>query len=115
MEGRKQLESGLSPREYLGILGTHPYNGETGRTLEDFISGFIVRLENADEVSNDGDDLNALWCLGQYYKLPYAEVVPVGRWVRGVGRVRLDSHRTGNKKCTRIAGASTTVRLVRPH
>jgi hypothetical protein len=92
-------------------LQTEPYQGESGKTLEDFLTEFLVRLETTNEVSYDGDDLNALWCLAQYYKIPYAEVVPVGRWIRSVGRLRLDSHRTGNKKCTKNVGVSTIVRL----
>ena len=109
--GRKQLETGLSPREYLQILRTPPYQGETGRTLEEFITEFLIRLENTGEVSHDVHDSNALWFLGQYLKIPYAEVVPTGRWIRDLGRVRLDMHRTGNKKCTKAVGASTIVRL----
>jgi hypothetical protein len=109
--GRKQLEIGLSPREYLKILQAEPYQGETGKTLEDFLVGFLTRLEILGEVSHDVSDNNALWCLGQYLRVPYAELVPTGRWFREVGRVRLDMHRTGNKKCTKSWGASTTVRL----
>ena len=112
--GRKQLEIGSSPREYLQTLQTDAYRGETGKTLEDFIASFLVRLETTNEVSNDVRDDNALWCLGQYMKITYAEVVPTGRWIGSVGRVRLDMHRMGNKLCTKSWGASTTVRLLRP-
>ena len=110
--GRKQLEIGLSPREYLRALQEPAYAGETGTTLEDFITQFLTRLETTNEVSNDISDNNALWCLGQYMKISYAEVVPAGRWHRPVGRVRLDMHRTGNKRCTWNVGAATVVRLV---
>jgi hypothetical protein len=109
--GRRQLEVGHSPREYLQTLQTETYEGETGKTLEDFITDFLTHLETTDEVSNDVNDHNALWCLGQYLRISYAEVVPTGRWVRDVGRVRLDMHRTGNKVCTKNWGASSTVRL----
>ena len=112
--GRKQLETGASPREYLQALQSEIYEGETGKTLEDFITGFITRLETSNEVSNDVNDNNALWCLGQYFKISYAEVVPSGRWIGDLGRVRLDAHRTGNKLCTKSWGCSTTVRLIRP-
>lgn len=112
--GRKQLEIGSSPREYLRKLQEEAYQGETGKTLEDFITEFLTRLGTTNEVSNDIRNNNALWCLGQYMKIPYAEVVPTGRWHRDVGRVRLDMHRTGNKRCTRNWGVSTTVRLIRP-
>lgn len=112
--GRRQLEIGSSPREYLQTLQTEAYQGETGKTLEDFITKFLTHLEATNEVSNDVHDNNALWCLGQYLKVPYAELVPTGRWYRDIGRTRLDMHRTGNKFCTRSWGGSSTVRLLRP-
>ena len=112
--GRRQLEIGSSPREYLQTLQTQAYQGETGKTLEDFITKFLTQLETTSEVSNDVRDNNALWCLGQYLKVTYAELVPTGRWIRDVGRVRLDMHRTGNKLCTRSWGGYSTVRLLRP-
>jgi len=111
LKGRKQLEAGCSPNEYLEILKGKAYVGETGKTLEDFILEFIFRLEKHKEVSFTDEDNNGLWCLGQYYKLPYDRVVPVGRWLGKVGRVRLDSHRTNNKLCTQNIGTSTVVRL----
>ncbi|MFA4932018.1 MAG: hypothetical protein WC625_03830 [Caldisericia bacterium] len=109
--GRKQLEIGHSPREYLQTLQTETYEGETGKTLEDFITRFLTHLETTDEVSNDVNDHNALWCLGQYLRIAYAELVPTGRWYRDVGRARLDMHRTGNRLCTKSWGGSSTVRL----
>jgi hypothetical protein len=112
--GRRQLEIGSSPREYLQTLQTEAYFGETGKTLEDFITKFLTHLGTTNEVSNDVQDNNALWCLGQYLKVTYAELVPTGRWFRDVGRVRLDMHRTGNRLCTRSWGGATTVRLLRP-
>lgn len=114
MGGRSQLEVGSSPKEYVRALQDEAYQGETGKTLEDFITEFLIRLETTNEVSNDIRDNNALWCLGQYMKIPYAEVVPAGRWHRDIGRARLDMHRTGNKRCTKSVGVSTTVRLIRP-
>jgi len=109
--GRRQLEIGFSPREYLRTLQTEAYQGETGKTLEDFIIKFLTHLESTHEVSHDVDDNNALWCSGQYMKISYGELVPTGRWHRDIGRLRLDMHRTGNKLCTKSWGASTTVRL----
>lgn len=109
--GRRQLEIGRSPREYLQTLQADEYQGETGKTLEDFITKFLVHLETTNEVSNDRKDENCLWCLGQYIKIEYAECVPTGRWERDIGRVRLDMHRTGNKQCAKSWGCSTVVRL----
>jgi hypothetical protein len=111
--GRRQLEIGSSPHEYLHTLRTDSYHRETGKTLEDFITEFLIHLETTDEVSNDRTDNNSLWCLGQYTKTKYAELVPTAWWHREFGRLRLDMHRTGNKLCTRSWGAATMVRLVR--
>jgi hypothetical protein len=114
LSGRKQPEIGLSPNEYLQALQSPPYRGETGKTLEDFMINFLTRLETTGEVSNDIADNNAVWCLGQYLKITYADVVPTGRWYRSIGRVRLDMHRSNNKECTKSWGAATVVRLSRP-
>lgn len=111
LAGRKQLEIGNSPFEYLMTLQMKPYQGETGQTLEDFITKFLCNLESTNEVSNDVSDNNALWLLGNYLKISYAELVPTGRWHRSVGRLRLDMHRTRNKECTKSWGCSTIVRL----
>lgn len=111
--GRKKLEVGNSPNEYRQILSQPEYFGETGKTLEDFLTEFIVNLITLNRISNNEDDLNGLWCLGQYVRLTYADVVPAGRWVGRVGRLRLDMHRSNNKKCTSMIGASTVVRLPR--
>ena len=111
---RRQLETGSTPRDYLRTLQTQAYFGETGKTLEDFITKFLTHLKTTNEVSNDVHDNNALWCLGQYLKVSYAELVPTGRWFRDVGRARLDMHRTGNRLCTRSWGGSSTVRLLKP-
>lgn len=110
--GRKQLEAFSTPRDYLQALQNPPYQGETGWTLEDFLTQFIVRLETSDQVSHDRIDNNALWLLGMYlpYLMPKAQGVPVGYWSRKVGRkLYLSAHRTGNR--FRMCGARTMVRL----
>lgn len=115
--GRRQLEIGSSPRDYLRILQTQAYQGETGKTLEDFISKFLTHLETTNEVSNDRYDNNALWLLGQYVKYVKqvrSDLVPTGWWHRPFGRARLDAHRPGNRAATRSWGGSTTVRLLKP-
>jgi hypothetical protein len=112
--GRKQLEIGSSPREYLRTLQTPAYQGETGETVEEFATRFLIRLGTANEVSNDRYDNNALWLLGHYVKYVEqvrSDLVPTGWWHREYGRARLDAHRPGNRQCTRSWGVSTTVRL----
>lgn len=115
--GRRQLETGCSPRDYLRTIQTKTYEGETGKTLEDFLTEFLIRLETTNEVSNDRHDNNALWLLGQYVKYVKrvrSDLVPTGWWHRDFGRVRLDAHRPGNRLCTGNWGGSTMVRLRRP-
>ncbi len=109
--GRRQIESGLSPCEYLDLLKGDAYRGETGPTLEDFLVEFLTRLRETGEVGREVEDANALWCLGQYMKISYAEIVPAARWIRRLGRLRLDAHRTRNRKCAWNVGAATVVRL----
>jgi len=115
--GRRQLETGSSPRDYLQTLHKQAYLGETGKTLEDFITKFLTHLETTNEVSNDRYDNNALWFLGQYVKYikqVKSDLVPTGWWHRYFGRARLDTHRPGNKLCTSSWGGSSTVRLLKP-
>ncbi len=115
--GRRQLEVGFSPRDYLRMLKTKAYEGETGKTIEDFVMGFLTRLEMTNEVSNDRYDNNSSWLLGQYAEYVdrvKSDLVPTGWWHRDYGRVRLDAHRPGNRICTRSWGGPTVVRLVRP-
>ena len=109
--GRMQLEISHSPNEYLQIMRQKEYSGETGKTLEDFIVKFLMRLELKNEISNNIYDDNAMWCLANYYKLPWADVIPTVNWLENVGRLRFGMHRSNNKLCTKSAGASTTVRL----
>jgi hypothetical protein len=112
LAGRKQLEGVLHPREFLQILNSIPYQGETGWVLEDFLAYFITQLETTNRVSHDRTDGNALWLLGTY--VPDMERMPnlvlVGYWSRGVGRkLYLTSHRTGNR--LKMCVARSMVRL----
>jgi len=111
LAGRPQLEIGSSPLEYLAALQAPEYVGESGKTLEDALTQFLVRLVSTRQISFDRDDGSAQWCLGQYFRLPYAQVVPTVWWARQIGRLRLDAHRTANKQCAQNWGVSTLVRL----
>lgn len=100
LAGRKQLEGVFHPREFLQLLNTPPYQGETGWVLEDLLTYFITQLEITNQVSHDRVDGNALWLLGTY--VPDLERTPnlvlIGYWSRDVGRkLYLASHRTGNR------------------
>jgi len=104
--GRKQLEEYSTPRDYLQTLSTPPYQGETGWTLEDFLTYFLTRLETTNQVCHDRHDGNALWLLGAYMpsSMPNAKLVPVGYWDSDAGRLlRLTAHRTGNRLRTWVA------------
>jgi len=63
------VELGHSPRKYLQILKEPMYQDESGTTLEDFTTHFLVYLATIHEVRNDVDDYNALWCLAQYFRI----------------------------------------------
>lgn len=109
---RQQLDCGSSPREYLSTMSAPAYQGESGWTLEDFLTYFITRLELTHQVSHDRADDNALWLLGQY--LPDLEktpnLVPVAYWSSEIGKkLYLSTHRTGNHFS--MCGARTIVRL----
>lgn len=98
--GRKQLEAYSTPRDYLQTLSTPTYQGETGWTLEDFLTHFITQLETTNQVSHDRYDSNALWLLGSYMpnSMPTPHLVLVGYWSRDAGRkMHLSAHRTGNR------------------
>ena len=111
--GRIQLEANSTPHDYLRTLSTPTYQGETGWTLEDFLTHFVTQLETTNQVSHDRYDSNALWLLGSY--MPNSghqgltNLVPVGYWDRVHGRIYLSAHRSGN----RLRGwvARSTVRL----
>ena len=112
MGGRKQLEAYSCPREYLQTLTTPAYEGETGWTLEDFLTHFITQLETTNQVSHDRYDSNALWLFGSYMpnSMPKALIVPVGYWSCDAGRkMYLSAHRTGNR--LRCCVARSMVRL----
>jgi hypothetical protein len=98
--GRRQLEAYSAPRDYLGTLGTPPYQGETGWALEDFLVHFMSQLETTNQVSHDRYDGNALWLLGSYMpdSMPHALLVLTGFWARDAGRrLYLSAHRSANR------------------
>ncbi len=98
--GRMQLEAGSTPTEYLALLGTPPYEGETGWTLEDALTHFIVHMEETGEVSHDRADGNTLWLLGMYMptSMEHALMVPTVNWASHAGRrMYIGAHRTNNR------------------
>jgi len=99
--GRRQMEAGSSPREYLRTLSTPTYQGETGWTPEDFLTHFVTQMETANQVSHARYDSNALWLLGSYVPdlghRGLTNLVLVGYWDRPKGKMYLSAHRSGNR------------------
>ncbi len=114
LQGRKQLQTYCTPRDYMEILQSPPYRGETGWTLEDFLAFFIARLVQTNQVSFDRQDSSGLWLLGAYVPdLPKTpNLVLTANWSRGLGqKLYLSSHRTGNH--FQQWGARSMIRLGR--
>ena len=110
---RKQLEEYSTPTGYMEVLRTSPYRGETGWTLEDFLTHFMMHLEETGEVSHDRSDGNSLWMLGMFLprSVPDALIVPTGNWASDAGRrMYIGAHRTNNR--IRAWVARSVVRLV---
>ena len=110
--GRAQLEAGLPPKDYLEAMTDPAFGGETGFTLEDALTLFLVRLEATGEVSHDRSDGSALWCLGSYLPslMERALLVPTVTWQSGRGRrLYIGTHRTANR--APFIGPRTVVRL----
>jgi hypothetical protein len=109
---RKHLEVDSNPRNYLQILNTATYQGETGWTLEDFLTNFIIQLETTNQVSYDRSNGNALWLLGSYIPnlgFGLCNLVMVGYWSRIRRGMDITAHRSGNNLTCWVA--QTMVRL----
>lgn len=88
IKGRKQLEAGKTPYQYLETLKTDPnYQNETGMTPEDQITCAIIHLEQTDQVIDDYRDSgkgSGSYQLGAYFSAD--GFVPGFYWDRrGVG------------------------------
>jgi hypothetical protein len=88
--GRSQLENNLTPKDYLKSLHQATYLGETGWTYEDFLTDFLVNLQNTNQVSHESYEYSALWLVGSY--LPSSASVPDGSWDRGNGRLYVSAY-----------------------
>ena len=114
--GRRQLESYSTPRDYLRTLSTPAYQGETGWTLEDFLTHFVTQLETTNQVSHQRQDRNALWLLGSYMPTSggtrMKSLVAVGYWDRG--RLYLSVHRSGNRFSAWVARSTVRLGLASP-
>ena len=92
IKGRKQLEAGQKPNEYLEILKTDPqYQNETGMTPEEQIIYAIKHLEQTNQVIDDWQGKGSLsYQLGAYF--PAGGGVPGADWYRDRRRADLDGY-----------------------
>ncbi|MBI5306431.1 hypothetical protein HZB04_02515 [Candidatus Wolfebacteria bacterium] len=82
IKGRKQLEAGQTPNQYLETLKTNPiYQNETGMTPEEQIIYAIKHLEQTNRVIDDYSGKgSASYQLGAYF--PAINNVPYTHWFR---------------------------------
>jgi hypothetical protein len=85
--GRPELENNHSPNEYLQKLQESAYQGETGWTVEDFLTNFLITLTKKNQVSHEWEEGSVAWLLANY--LP-SDSVPSGRWDRNIRQMHLD-------------------------
>lgn len=90
--GRKQLEAGLTPKEYLEKLQTDPgYEHEMGMTPEEQVMYAIIHLEETDRVIDDYQGNGSVaYNIGGYF--PSSDLVPDAYWYRG--NRQADVHRS---------------------
>ena len=90
LKGRKQLEAGLSPQDYLKLLQTSPqYKNETGMTPEEQIAYAMLHLEQTNQVIDNWPGKGSESCqLGAFFSA-FTDRVPGAYWDRGSGQVVL--------------------------
>ncbi len=88
-KGRKDLEAGKSPKEYLNTIQTHPeHKYEQGTTLEDFITLALTHLHETDRVLDDfTNNMDSFgYTIANLYKssnlVPYSSWSRVNHWAR---------------------------------
>lgn len=97
--GRKQLENNHSPNEYLQALSSPSYKGETGWTIEDFLTNFLIHLEETNQVSHDYNDASSALLTGSYIDGAGA---PNGDWRNKNLFVGAQSPRVKNPKASAV-------------
>jgi hypothetical protein len=97
INGRKQLEAGQSPKEYLNKMKTDPeYRDEQGLTPEDYIAYAITHLEEKNQAIDDWKGQGkACYMTGAYF--PSSDYVPYGCWGRGGLRADLGGYGPGGR------------------
>lgn len=109
IEGRNQLENNHSPKEYLQILQGAAYVGESGWTIEDFFTDFLIRLEETNQVSHDfgggGYGENGVCLTGNFSPWQHNSngqdlqgVLPGAGWNRGAGKLSARTLNPGSEQ-----------------
>ncbi|OGK56374.1 hypothetical protein A3H83_02605 [Candidatus Roizmanbacteria bacterium RIFCSPLOWO2_02_FULL_39_8] len=106
--GRTQLATNATPRDYLTTLSGPMYAGETGRTIEDFLTDFAVHLHETGQVSYEWNQQSAVWLIGNVD--PQTGSVPYGFWYRGSRQLELSAGSPGSQ--FGLWGTAPTVRLI---
>lgn len=104
--GRKDLEVGLSVDDYEDAMQKDEYYGETGWTMEDMITDFMITLETKKRVSYEYYIRSAIWLSAQRFSAS----VPLAGWSRAYRRLYV--YRDGPKAGNYDAGMRSTVRLL---
>ena len=87
---RKQLETNQTPKEYKSILKTdQQYNHEQGLTNEDWLTLFLIHLEQTCEVIDDWHGKGSATYLLESFD-PASGGLCIGYWNRGRQRASLD-------------------------
>ena len=104
IHNRKRIENNKSPIEYLKLLQDPQYQGESYLIIEDWLAQFITHLEQTNQVLNDWNDNNATWLPGNYLPPTLQEKkngssggLPLGSWVLGARRARVDWDYPGSR------------------
>ncbi len=107
--GRQQLEAGLTSRQYLEKLQTHPqYRGEVGLTLEAWLMRALTRLKKKNEVTDDFQgNGSSNYILGAYF--PESLAVGNTYWYSEASQVYMV--RDSASYCIEYAGTSSAVMI----
>lgn len=90
VSGRAQLEANKSPNQYQQLKTQKQYKGETGFTLETYLTYFIHHLHTTNQVIDDWQGAGKATYLIENY-VPSSGDVPYGYWLRDDRQGGLDA------------------------
>jgi hypothetical protein len=118
--GRRQLEAGKSPKDYLKLMQRetdeegkpNPYRHESGWTPEEWLTYAILRLEKTGQVLDDYHGKGSMsYQTGTYF--PASGSVPGARWRRGARRAGLAEGDPGDSDSDIGARSAVRVRMLK--